>query len=82
MRSPSAEPSTPALAGPRTRVGGQSGKPRPTRMLWITAAWGACFITIRWGLRDAPILWFASLRSIVAGVALVAVGTAQRRPIP
>lgn len=27
-------------------------------MLWITAAWGACFVAIRWGLRDAPVLWF------------------------
>ncbi len=51
-------------------------------MLWITAAWGACFITIRWGLREAPLLWFATLRAIVAGVALVAVGAAQRRPLP
>jgi drug/metabolite transporter (DMT)-like permease len=51
-------------------------------MLWITAAWGACFITIRWGLRDAPILWFATLRATVAGVALVALGSAQRRPLP
>ncbi len=59
-----------------------SGKPRPVRMLWITAAWGACFITIRWGLRDAPVLWFATLRAILAGIALVAVGTAQRRPLP
>lgn len=59
-----------------------SGRPRPARMLWITAAWGACFITIRWGLRDAPILWFATLRAIVAGVALVALGSAQRRPLP
>lgn len=51
-------------------------------MLWITAAWGACFITIRWGLRDAPILWFATLRALVAGVALVAVGAVQGRPLP
>ena len=37
---------------------------------------------IRWGLRDAPVLWFATLRAIVAGVALLAVATAQRRPRP
>lgn len=51
-------------------------------MLWITAAWGACFVMIRWGLRDAPALWFAALRALVAGAALVAVGTVQHRPMP
>lgn len=51
-------------------------------MLWVTAAWGACFVAIRWGLRDAPVLWFASLRALVAGAALVALGSAQRRPLP
>ena len=51
-------------------------------MLWITAAWGACFVAIRWGLRDAPTLWFAALRALVAGAALIAVASAQRRPTP
>jgi len=51
-------------------------------MLWITAVWGACFVAIRWGLRDAPVLWFATLRGAVAGVALLAVAAAQRRPRP
>ncbi len=51
-------------------------------MLWITAAWGACFILIEWGLRDAPVLWFATLRSLIAGAALVLVGEVQRRPRP
>lgn len=60
----------------------QAGRPRPLRMLWITAAWGACFVTIRWGLRDAPVLWFAALRSLVAGTVLVALGLVQRRPLP
>lgn len=65
-------------------AGTESGlvRPRPGRMLLITAAWGACFVTIRWGLRDAPVLWFATLRALVAGFGLVAVGTAQRRPPP
>lgn len=56
--------------------------PRPGRMLWITAAWGVCFVLIRWGLRDAPILWFAALRSLIAGVALLSVAAVQRRPMP
>lgn len=51
-------------------------------MLWITAVWGACFVTIRWGLRDAPVLWFAALRALVAGAALGALGKAQHRPRP
>lgn len=60
----------------------RADRPRPLRMLWITAAWGACFLAIRWGLRDAPVLWFATLRALVAGTALVVLGLAQRRPVP
>lgn len=51
-------------------------------MLWITAAFGACFLGVRWGLRDAPLLWFAALRALVGGVALVVVVVVQRRPLP
>jgi drug/metabolite transporter (DMT)-like permease len=51
-------------------------------MLWITAAWGACFLAIEWGLRDAPLLWYAALRALVAGGALLALGGVQRRPAP
>lgn len=57
-------------------------RPRPGRMLWITAAWGGCFVAIRWGLRDAPVLWFATLRALVAGLALVGVATVQGRRRP
>ena len=56
--------------------------PRVLRMLWVTGAWGACFLAIRWGLRDAPVLWFATLRALIAGAALIAVGASQRRPTP
>lgn len=49
-------------------------------MLWVTLAWGACFVAIDWGLRDAPVLWFAALRAGVAGAALLALARAQRRP--
>lgn len=51
-------------------------------MLWVTAAWGGCFVTIRWGLRDAPVLWFATLRALVAGAVLVGLATVQGRPRP
>ena len=51
-------------------------------MLWITAAWGACFVAIEWGLRDAPLLWFAALRALIAGAALLALGVALHRPVP
>ncbi len=51
-------------------------------MLWITAAWGACFVVIEWGLRDAPLLWYAALRALVAGLALLALGSIQHRPPP
>lgn len=57
-------------------------RPRPLRMLFIAAALAACFVAIRLGLRDAPLLWFASLRAMVAGVVLVMVAGVQRRPMP
>ncbi len=62
--------------------GGALYRPRPARMVWISAAWGGCFVTIRWGLRDAPVLWFATLRALVAGAALLTLAAAQRRPRP
>ncbi|KGN38909.1 hypothetical protein N801_19930 [Knoellia aerolata DSM 18566] len=58
------------------------GQPRAGRMLFITATWGACFIFIAWGLRDASALWFGALRALIAGAALVALGLVQRRPQP
>jgi drug/metabolite transporter (DMT)-like permease len=51
-------------------------------MLWITAAFGACFLGVRWGLRDAPLLWFAALRALLAGAALAVVAHVQRRRWP
>lgn len=51
-------------------------------MLWITAAYGACFLAVRWGLRDASLLWFAALRALVAGGALAAVAGIRHRPLP
>jgi drug/metabolite transporter (DMT)-like permease len=51
-------------------------------MLAIAAVWGACFALIRLGLRDATVLWFSSMRALIAGAALVAVAVAQRRPMP
>ena len=65
-----------------SRAAETRSRPSPVRMLWITAAWGACFVTIRWGLRDAPALWFATLRALVAGVALLVWGTARGHPAP
>lgn len=49
-------------------------------MTLVTLAWGACFVAIRWGLRDAPVLWFAALRAGVAGAALLGLARWQRRP--
>nr|WP_280475319.1 DMT family transporter [Nocardia asiatica] len=37
----------------------------------MVVAWGSCFVLIVWGIRDAPVLWFAALRALVAGVALL-----------
>ena len=51
-------------------------------MVAVTAVWGLCFVLIQWGLRDAPVLWFAALRSALAGVALLSYGMLQRRSSP
>lgn len=59
-----------------------TGRPAPLRMLWITAALGTCFVLIRWGLRDISLLWFAALRALVGGAALMAVVLFQARPFP
>src|SRR5665811_2541047 len=59
-----------------------TGRPSPLRMLWITAALGVCFLGIQWGLRDAPLLWFAALRALLGGAALAIVALWQRRPLP
>lgn len=49
-------------------------------MVWITAAWGACFVLIQQGLANAPVLWFATMRALIAGVALL--GYARLRCLP
>ena len=59
-----------------------AGRPRPLRMLWVTGVWGACFVVIRWALPDAPVLWFAALRAVVAGAALLVWGGWRHRPPP
>lgn len=51
-------------------------------MLWITAVLGGCFVAIRWGLRDSPVLWFATLRALLAGAVLLMLGVVQHRPAP
>ena len=51
-------------------------------MLWITAALGACFLGIQWGLRDSPPLWFAALRALLGGAALGVVAVVRHRPVP
>lgn len=58
------------------------GRPAPLRMLWITATLAGCFVAVRWGLRDAPLLWFAALRALLGGVALAVVALVQRRAMP
>lgn len=68
-----------AAAGQRPAL---TRRPAPLRMLWITAAFGGCFLGVRWGLQDAPLLWFAALRALLGGLALAGVAVVQRRPLP
>ncbi|MGB3909578.1 MAG: DMT family transporter [Pseudolysinimonas sp.] len=51
-------------------------------MLWVTFAWGSCFVAISIGLQDAPLLWLAALRALVAGAAVLLVATVRRAPYP
>jgi len=67
---------TPAVPGADRRA------PRPWRMLWITFAWGSCFVAISVGLQDAPLLWLAALRALVAGAALLILTVIRRAPVP
>ncbi len=51
-------------------------------MLGVAAAWAGCFVALRWGLRDAPVRWFAAARALLAGAALLALTAVQHRPMP
>lgn len=71
-----------AATGVLGAPGALTGRPSPLRMLWLTAALSTCFLAVRWGLRDAPLLWFAALRALLAGAALAVVVAVQHRPVP
>lgn len=56
-------------------------------MLVVVLAWGSCFVLIRWGLADSPVLWFVALRALVAGAALLGAAALSsrrhvREPVP
>lgn len=51
-------------------------------MLWVTFAWGSCFVAISIGVQDAPLLWLAALRALVAGGALLIITGIRRPPLP
>lgn len=51
-------------------------------MMWITFAWGSCYVAISIGLQDAPILWLAALRALFAAVILLVVAGVRRAPRP
>lgn len=57
-------------------------RPSARRMVVVVAFLGACFVAIREGLPYAPVLWFAALRALLAGVVLVALGFGLRRRLP
>ena len=44
--------------------------------MWIVRVWGLCFLAIRWGLRDAAVLWFAALRALIGITGVVNVTSA------
>jgi probable blue pigment (indigoidine) exporter len=56
--------------------------PSPWRMLWVTLAWGSCFVAISIGLQDVSLLWLAAMRALIAGVALLLATGIRRIPLP
>lgn len=57
----------------------------PGDLVWLTVVmflWALCYPLIAVGLSHAPPLYFAALRSFVAGVGLLAPALALRRPLP
>lgn len=56
--------------------------PKPSRMLWVTLAWGSCFVAISIGLQDAPLLWLAAVRALIAGVTLLLATGIRHTPLP
>lgn len=42
---------------------------------------GLCFLAIRLGLQDAPVLWFAAVRALIAAAALLLLRLVQRRAL-
>lgn len=72
------------MAAVRTKPGqdivpDSPGRPRPIRMLVVTALWGSCFVAIRLGLPAITPLWFATLRSAIAGALLLTIVLLLRR---
>jgi len=51
-------------------------------MLWVTLAWGSCFLAITIGLQDAPLRWLAALRALIAAVVLLLIAGLRRAPLP
>jgi drug/metabolite transporter (DMT)-like permease len=50
--------------------------------LTLCLAWGATFLAIRVGVRHLPPALFAGLRFLIAGIVLLALALALRRPLP
>lgn len=67
---------------PRTNLSVAERRPRarPGPMLVVVVAWGSCFVLVAWGVRDAPVLWFAALRALVAAAALLVAAILTSRP--
>ena len=53
-----------------------------TKIVMAMLLWAACFPLITAGLRYAPHLTFATMRGVLAGVALTLLALALRRPFP
>jgi len=66
----------------KTRIKNATGSMWVIQAILVMFLWAACFPLIMLGLQDAPHLHFAALRALLAGVVLLLVAVALRRPLP
>lgn len=52
------------------------------RLVLVSILWAVCFPLISVGLSSSPHLTFSAMRAVLAGMALLAIGAALRRPFP
>lgn len=77
----SRRPASPAIHSPEPGRGGTESGRHLLIALGVTVIYAVCFVAIKAGLAFAPPLRFAGLRALIAGLVLLGVLAALRRPL-